>query len=53
MVRFEPTGPLLASVSCEVDLLVDAADAGAIHLVEEWLAPRMIDATLEPVLTYW
>ncbi|MDR6116153.1 MULTISPECIES: LysR family transcriptional regulator [unclassified Sphingomonas] len=55
IVRVEPQGPLIASVSGAADLLVDVAVAGGgiIHLFEDWLAPSLTNGTLEPVLPDW
>ncbi|MDR6146341.1 DNA-binding transcriptional LysR family regulator [Sphingomonas sp. SORGH_AS870] len=55
IVRVEPQGPLIASVSGAADLLVDVALAGGgiIHLFEDWLAPSLANGTLEPVLPDW
>jgi len=55
IVRIEPQGPLIASVSGAADLLVDVALAGGgiIHLFEDWLAPSLANGTLEPVLPDW
>ena len=55
IVRIEPQGPLIASVSGAADLLVDVALAGGgiIHLFEDWLAPSLESGTLEPVLPDW
>ncbi|MET3436212.1 LysR family transcriptional regulator [Sphingomonas sp. 1185] len=55
IVRVEPQGPLIASVSGAADLLVDVAVAGGgiIHLFEDWLAPALANGALEPVLPDW
>ena len=55
IVRIEPHGPLIASVSGAADLLVDVALAGGgvIHLFEDWLAPSLARGRLEPVLPDW
>jgi DNA-binding transcriptional LysR family regulator len=55
IVRIEPQGPLIASVSGAADLLVDVAIAGGgvIHLFQDWLAPALASGTLEPVLPDW
>lgn len=55
LVRIEPQGPLIASVSGAVDLLVDIAVAGGgiIHLFEDWLRPVLASGALEPVLPDW
>lgn len=55
IVRIEPQGPLIASVSGAADLLVDVAAAGGgiIHLFEDWLRPVLASGALEPVLPDW
>ncbi len=55
IVRIEPQGPLIASVSGAADLLVDIAVAGGgiIHLFEDWLRPMLASGALEPVLPDW
>ncbi|WP_413062281.1 LysR family transcriptional regulator (plasmid) [Sphingomonas carotinifaciens] len=55
VVRIEPQGPLIASVSGAIDLLVDVAVAGGgiIYLFEDWLAPALKGGALEPVLPDW
>ena len=55
IVRVEPQGPLIASVSGAADLLVDVAVAGGgiIHLFEDWLRPALASGALEPVLPDW
>ena len=55
IVRIEPQGPLIASVSGAADLLVHVAVAGAgiIHLFEDWLRPALASGALEPVLPDW
>lgn len=55
IVRVEPHGPLIASVSGAVDLLVDVAIAGGgvVHLFEDWLRPALDSGVLEPVLPDW
>jgi DNA-binding transcriptional LysR family regulator len=55
IVRIEPQGPLIASVSGAADLLVDIAVAGGgnIHLFEDWLRPVLASGALEPVLPEW
>ncbi|MDQ1155980.1 DNA-binding transcriptional LysR family regulator [Sphingomonas sp. SORGH_AS 950] len=55
IVRIEPQGPLIASVSGAADLLVDIAIAGGgiIHLFEDWLRPVLASGALEPVLPDW
>lgn len=55
IVRIEPQGPLIASVSGAADLLVDIAVAGGgiIHLFEDWLRPLLASGVLEPVLPDW
>ncbi|MEH3158568.1 MAG: LysR family transcriptional regulator [Sphingomonas taxi] len=55
IVRIEPQGPLIASVSGAADLLVDIAIAsgGIIHLFEDWLRPMLASGALEPVLPDW
>jgi DNA-binding transcriptional LysR family regulator len=44
IVRIEPQGPLIASVSGAADLLVD---------IEDWLRPVLASGALEPVLPDW
>jgi DNA-binding transcriptional LysR family regulator len=55
IVRIEPQGPLIASVSGAADLLVDIAVAGCgvIHLFEDWLRPVLANGALEAVLPDW
>jgi DNA-binding transcriptional LysR family regulator len=55
IVRLEPNGPLLVPVGGAVDLLVEAAVAGAgvIHLFEDWLRPQLDSGALEPILEPW
>jgi DNA-binding transcriptional LysR family regulator len=55
IVRVEPQGPLIASVSGAADLLVDIAVSGGgiIHLFEDWLRPMLASGALEPVLPDW
>ncbi|MEH3160324.1 MAG: LysR family transcriptional regulator [Sphingomonas taxi] len=55
IVRIEPQGPMIASVSGAADLLVDVAVAGGgiIHLFEDWLRPVLASGALEPVLPDW
>ena len=55
IVRVEPQGPLVASVSGAVDLLVDVAVAGGgiVHLFEDWLRPALDQGVLEAVLPEW
>jgi DNA-binding transcriptional LysR family regulator len=55
IVRIEPQGPLIASVSGAADLLVDIAVAGGgiIHLFEDWLRPVLANGALEAVLPDW
>lgn len=55
IVRVEPEGPLLVSIGAAVDLIVDAAMAGAgvIYLFEDWLRPHFASGALEPVLEPW
>ncbi|MGN7160148.1 LysR family transcriptional regulator [Sphingomonas sp. SAFR-052] len=55
IVRIEPQGPLIASVSGAADLLVDIAVAGGgiIHLFEDWLRPMLASGALESVLPDW
>ena len=55
IVRIEPQGPLIASVSSAADLLVDIAVAGGgvIHLFEDWLRPVLANGALEAVLPDW
>lgn len=55
VVRIEPKGPLIASVSGAADLLVDLAVAGSgiLHLFEDWVRPCLDAGTLVPVLADW
>src|SRR5262245_15102204 len=55
VVRIEPAGPLVVSISGATDLAVAAAIAGAgvIYLFEDWLRPHLNAGTLEPVLQPW
>ncbi len=55
IVRIEPQGPLIASVSGAADLLVDVALAGGgiLSLFEDWLRPALDSGALEPVLPDW
>ena len=55
VVRVDPTGPLLVTVSTASDLIVEAAIAGAgiIYHFEDWLRPYLISGVLEPVLETW
>ncbi|MEG8040177.1 LysR family transcriptional regulator [Sphingomonas sp. LR60] len=55
IVRVEPRGQLIASVSGAADLLVDIAVAGGgiIHLFEDWLRPLLASGALEAVLPDW
>lgn len=55
IIRIEPQGPLIASVSGAVDLLVDVAVAGGgiLHLFEDWLRPALDSGSLESVLPEW
>jgi DNA-binding transcriptional LysR family regulator len=54
VVRVEPTGPLLMSVSAS-DLAVSAAIAGMAIVThfEEWLRPHLDSGALEPILEGW
>ena len=54
VVRVEPTGPLLVSVSAS-DLAVSAAIAGMaiVTYFEEWLRPHLDSGALEPILEEW
>lgn len=54
VVRVEVAGPLVVSVTA-ADLIVDmaASGVGIVHLFEQWLAPRLADGGLEPVLSDW
>jgi DNA-binding transcriptional LysR family regulator len=55
IVRIEPQGPLIASISGATDLVVDMAVAGSgvVHLFEDWLRPHLDRGTLAPVLEEW
>ena len=55
IVRIEPQGPLIASVSGAADLLVDVAVAGGgiVSLFEDWLRPALDSGALEAVLPDW
>jgi DNA-binding transcriptional LysR family regulator len=54
VVRVEPTGPLLVSVTAS-DLAVSAAIAGMAIVThfEEWLRPHLDSGALEPILERW
>jgi DNA-binding transcriptional LysR family regulator len=54
VVRVEPTGPLLVSVTAS-DLAVSAAIAGMAIVThfEEWLRPHLDSGALEPILGGW
>jgi DNA-binding transcriptional LysR family regulator len=54
VVRVEPTGPLLVSVTAS-DLAVSAAIAGTAIVThfEEWLRPHLDSGALEPILEGW
>jgi DNA-binding transcriptional LysR family regulator len=54
VVRIEPRGPLLVSVSAS-DLAVSAAIAGMAIVThfEEWLRPHLDNGALEPILEGW
>jgi DNA-binding transcriptional LysR family regulator len=54
VVRVEPTGPLLVSVTAS-DLAVSAAIAGmaVVTHFEEWLRPHLDSGALEPILEGW
>jgi DNA-binding transcriptional LysR family regulator len=54
VVRIEPTGPLLVSVTAS-DLAVSAAIAGMAIVThfEEWLRPHLDSGALEPILGEW
>ncbi len=55
IVRIEPQGPLIVSISGAMDLAVDMAveGLGIIALFEEWLRPRLEAGSLVPVLPDW
>ena len=55
VVRIEPQGPLIVSISGAMDLAVDMAVAGSgvIALFEDWLAPHLRAGTLKPILEDW
>lgn len=55
IVLIEPSGPLIVSVGTAIDLVVEAAIAGAgvIYLFEDWLQPHLLNGSLEPVLHDW
>jgi DNA-binding transcriptional LysR family regulator len=55
IVRVEPHGPLIASVTGAADLLVDVAigGGGIVSLFESWLRPAIDSGALEPVLPDW
>jgi DNA-binding transcriptional LysR family regulator len=55
LIRIEPQGPLIVSISGAMDLAVDMAVAGSgiIALFEDWLRPHLKAGTLEPVLPDW
>jgi DNA-binding transcriptional LysR family regulator len=54
VVRVEPTGPLVVSVSA-IRLAIEAAVAGAgiVHLFEDRLRPYLESGALDPVLEPW
>ncbi len=55
VVRVEPQGPLIVSISGAMDLAVDMAVAGSgvIALFEDWLRPHFETGALQPVLGDW
>lgn len=55
VVRVDPPGPLVISISGAVDLAIDAAIAGTgvVALFEEWLRPHIERGALVPVLEDW
>lgn len=55
IVRVEPQGPLIASVTGAADLLVDVAigGGGIVSLFEDWLRPAIDSGALQPVLPEW
>jgi DNA-binding transcriptional LysR family regulator len=55
IVRIEPQGPLIVSVSGAMDLAVDMAveGSGIVALFEEWLRPKIEAGSLAPVLPEW
>ncbi|OJU09485.1 MAG: LysR family transcriptional regulator [Caulobacterales bacterium 68-7] len=54
-VMLDPSGPLLVNMGPAIELAVEAAVAGTgvIYLFEDWLAPRLANGALEPVLEDW
>jgi DNA-binding transcriptional LysR family regulator len=55
VVRVDPTGPLLLTISAAADLVVACAIAGTgiTYLFEDWLRPHVDSGALEPVLEPW
>ena len=55
VIRIEPPGPVIVSISGAMDLGVDMAIAGTgiIGLFEEWLRPHLEAGRLLPVLADW
>lgn len=55
VIKVDPAGPLLGSLGNAMDLLVDAAVAGAglIYWFEDWLRPHFDSGALQPVLPRW
>lgn len=54
-LRIDPPGPLLVQSGGVMDLVIEAAVAGAgvVHLFEDWLRPWLDRGALEPVLEPW
>jgi DNA-binding transcriptional LysR family regulator len=55
IIRIEPQGPLIVSISGAMDLAVDMAveGLGIVALFEDWLLPRLEPGSLVPVLPDW
>ena len=55
IIRIEPQGPLIVSISGAMDLAVDIAveGSGIVAIFEEWLRPRLEAGSLVPVLPEW
>ncbi|MEP9357173.1 LysR family transcriptional regulator [Sphingomonas sp. KR3-1] len=55
IVLVEPNGPLIVGVGTAIDLILDAAEAGAgiVNLFEAWLRPSFARGALVPVLEEW
>jgi DNA-binding transcriptional LysR family regulator len=55
IIRIEPRGPLIVSISGAMDLAVDMAveGTGIVAIFEEWLRPKLDAGSLMPVLPEW